>query len=241
MSTPDMLSHLHQLDSSSELAEILANKIAANLAEAISERGEATLVVSGGSTPKPLFERLSRCALDWARITVSQVDERWVDEGDDDSNARLIREHLLQNYAAAATFVSMKTSAESPFGAEEEAAAKLSAFSQGIDVTILGMGEDGHTASFFPGAATLKQALDPMGGELCVAVQPPSAPHDRMTLSLAALLRSRHLYLHITGESKMEVLARASVAGDIEELPIRSVLFADEPPLQIYYASGNDS
>lgn len=228
--------HFVQLDLNQELSVELASRIASNLGQAIRERGLATLAVSGGSTPKILFDQLSLCPLDWSRVTVTQVDERWVDEEHTDSNARLIRRYLLQNLAAVANFVSLKTAAASPFGAEEEAARKLSDFADAIDVVVLGMGEDGHTASFFPGAKTLSNALNPSGESLCVAVSPPGAPHDRMTLSLPALRRARNLYLHITGEVKIEVLARASEAGSIEELPIRSVLCQAEPPLQIYYA-----
>jgi len=234
-----MLTHLHHCESNAELTAQLALRIAGDLEEAIAERGAATLAVSGGSTPKPLFERLSQLPLDWARVTVTQVDERWVDEHHPDSNARLIREHLMQNRAAAAEFTSMKTAEDSPFDAEAEASEKLSTFAQGIDVVVLGMGEDGHTASFFPGAATLARALDPAGEELCVAVAPPSAPYERMTLSLAALLRAHNLYLHITGAAKWDVLQEAASPGCVEELPIRSVLFRTESPLQIYYANRN--
>lgn len=234
-----MLNQFHQFDSNLELAVQLANEIAFDLENAIKARGKATLAVSGGSTPVVLFEQLSRSALDWAHITVTQVDERWVDGQHEDANARLISEHLLQHAAAAANFVSMKTPAASPFGAEAEAAEKLSAFANGIDVVVLGMGEDGHTASFFPAATTLAQALDPDGNALCIAVTPPSAPHDRMTLSLPALLRAQHLYLHIVGEGKMAVLQQAGQPEKIEDLPIRSVMAQTEPPLQIYYANRN--
>lgn len=237
MSTPELFERLHQWDTNSELASRLAFTISVDLAEAIHERGSATLAVSGGSTPKPLFEQLSRRPLDWSRVTVTQVDERWVDESHSDSNARLIREHLLQNLAAAASFVSMKTPAVSPFGAELESAEKLSAFAGNIDVVVLGMGEDGHTASFFPAAPNLASALDPSGRQLCVAVRPPQAPHDRMTLALPALHRARSLYLHVAGYKKWDVLQRAACGGPVEELPVRSVLFAAAPSLEIFYAS----
>ena len=234
-----MAFHLNQMDSNEALVVRLADRIAGNLDDALHERGSATLAVSGGSTPKPLFERLSEYPLEWGRIAVTQVDERWVDESHEDSNARLIRQHLLRNAAAEADFVSMKTPAVSPFGAEQQAASKLSAFSAGIDVVVLGMGEDGHTASFFPRAITLQRALDLSGQELCVAVRPPEAPHVRMTLSLAALLRARHLYLHITGEPKWQVLQKAMEPGSVDALPVRGVLFNAEPPIEIFHASGD--
>jgi 6-phosphogluconolactonase len=238
-STHSMLNHLHQFDTNAELTHQLAQRITADLQQAIQARGSATLAVSGGSTPKLLFSELSHSALDWQQISITQVDERWVEEDHVDANARLIRECLLQHKAAAANFVGMKTATDSPFDAEAEVAGKLAAFAGPIDVVVLGMGGDGHTASFFPGASTLARALDPAGEDLCVAVEPPTAPHSRMTLSLPALLRARHRYLQITGQAKWAVLQRAALPGPVEELPIRSVLGLEESPLHIYYASEN--
>jgi 6-phosphogluconolactonase len=239
MSTLDMAFHLNEMESNQALVVCLADRIASNLDDALQERGSATLAVSGGSTPKPLFERLSEYPLDWRSISVTQVDERWVDESHEDSNALLIRRHLLRNAAADAEFVSMKTSAASPFQAQAEVSSKLSAFRDGIDVVVLGMGEDGHTASFFPGAATLQRAMDPASDELCIPVKPPRAPHERMTFTLAALLRARHLYLHITGESKWQVFQKATEPGSVEELPIRGFLAETEMLMEVFYASGD--
>jgi 6-phosphogluconolactonase len=238
-SIPEMHHRVHEFDTNAELSTNLAVRIASNLAAALAERGEATLAVSGGSTPKPLFKALSLQSLDWSRVTITQVDERWVEEDHADSNARLIKQSLLQNAACAANFLSMKVPAASPFDAEEAASEKLTAFAAGIDVAVLGMGEDGHTASFFPGAASLSRAMDPAGTELCVAVRPPAAPHDRMTLSLAALLRARHTYLHTVGPAKQAVLARASEPGSAAVLPIRAFLHCDMLELDIYYANRN--
>ena len=234
-----MTVHLNQMESSEALIVCLADRIAGDLDDALQKRGSATLAVSGGSTPKPLFERLSDYPLDWPRITITQVDERWVDESQEDSNAWLIRHHLLRNAAAGANFVSMKTFAADPFVAEAEASRKLAAFREGIDVVVLGMGEDGHTASFFPGASSLQRALDTSGDELCVAVRPPHAPYDRMTLSLAALLRARHLYLYITGETKWQVFQRAMEDGSVEEMPIRGFLFHEGTEIEVFHTSGD--
>ncbi|MDE0951145.1 MAG: 6-phosphogluconolactonase [Halioglobus sp.] len=232
-----MSTDFHQFETNEELVHQLANSITGDLGDAISKRGLATMAVSGGFTPRPLFEQLSQCPLDWSQVTVTQVDERWIAEQHADSNARLIREHMLQNHAAAAKFVSIKTQHSSPFDAEKEAAKKLSAFAGPIDVVVLGMGEDGHTASFFPHVPSLIRALNCSGKELCVAVSAPHARHRRMTLTLPTLLRARNLYLHITGEAKWEVLQRAIAQGPVEDLPIRSVLTLAKTPLQIYYAS----
>lgn len=230
---------IHTFDTNAQLSAQLADRIAANLADAIVQRGAATLAVSGGSTPRPLFEALSQQPVDWAHVTVTQVDERWVEEDHPDSNALLIKRYLLQNAASTAHFLSMKVPVDSPFDAEAAASDKLAPFARGIDVVVLGMGEDGHTASFFPGAASLSRAMDPAGKELCVAVRPPTAAYDRMTLTLAALLRARHVYLHVSGPAKLEVLARASKAGSAAALPIRAFLHRDTPGLEIYHANRN--
>ena len=234
-----MHGQFHEFETNAELSAQLAVRIASDLAVAISERGSATLAVSGGSTPRPLFEALSLQPLDWSRVFVTQVDERWVDESHSDSNARLIRQHLLQHEAGAAIFLSMKTASDSPFVAEVEVSAKLAPFAAHIDVVVLGMGEDGHTASFFPGASTLARAMDSAGTDLCVAVRPPAAAHDRMTLSLAALLRARHAYLHITGATKRDVLAVACEAENEAQLPISALLHSKALEIEIYYASSN--
>jgi 6-phosphogluconolactonase len=227
---------IYQFESNQRLVENLAECIASGLEGGLNLREYATLAVSGGSTPASLFKVLSACDLDWSRVYITQVDERWVPEEDPDSNARLIREHLMQDKAAAARFVSMKVDGDDAFAAEAEAAAKLADFADVIDVVVLGMGEDGHTASFFPGAETLADALDVDFEPVCLAVRPPVAPHDRMTLSLAALLRSQQLYLHITGEKKWDVLQLALEVDDPFELPICSVFHREDNPLEVFHA-----
>ena len=229
----------HSFTSNQDLSTVLSRKISADLESALQQAGHATLAVSGGSTPKPLFDALSQCELDWSKVYVTQVDERWVPEYHADSNAALIREHLLQNKASEAQFLSMKTDEDDVFAAESACSQRLAPFAAGIDVAVLGMGEDGHTASFFPDAEQLDAALDPSSKALCLGLRPPLAPHDRMTLSLAALLRSHALYLHITGEKKLAVLNQALSGQDARELPIRAVFNRSENPLEIYYAPGS--
>lgn len=234
-----MQRQVHTFETNAQLSQQLALRIASNLASALMQRGRATLAVSGGSTPQPLFEALSQQPLDWSHVTVTPVDERWVEEDHADSNARLIRQYLLQNKASAAQFLGMKTASASPFDAESAVSEKLAPYASVIDVVVLGMGEDGHTASFFPGASSLARAMDPAGTALCVAVRPPAAAHDRMTLSLAALLRARHTYLHIVGPAKQDVLRRAREPGDVALLPIRALLHSDALALDIYLANRN--
>ena len=153
-----------------ELAETLARDVADELIRAIAAKGKATLAVSGGATPKLFFDKLSRAELSWARVTVTLVDERQVPESSERSNARLVRKHLLQNKAAAAKFVPLFDNAE---------AGKTSPF----DVAVLGMGSDGHTASFFPGADRLAEALDSDTPQRLIEISAPGAGEPRLTFT----------------------------------------------------------
>jgi 6-phosphogluconolactonase len=224
-------------DSRDALTGTLAAEIVTKLIAAIDARGEAALAVSGGRTPVDLFNALSRAELDWSKVTITLVDERWVDPDHDDSNEKLVRTHLLQNNAASARFIAHKTAADSPFEAESELNKALASLPDRITVTLLGMGEDGHTASFFPGADTLDKALDVGQHSDCCAVVPKTAPHPRMTLTLPRILRSDWIVLHLTGNGKKPVLKAALNDGPVTELPVRSVLKQDQTPVSVYWAS----
>jgi 6-phosphogluconolactonase len=218
------------------LVEALAARIAGLLREGIRRRGQATLAVSGGSTPVPLFVRLAETDLPWDKVTVSLVDERWVEPQDPDSNEHLVRTRLLRHKAAAARFVPMKTKDATARQGEAACALLQREIPRPCDCLILGMGNDGHTASLFPGAANLETAVDLHSGRICVAIQPPSVPYERMTLTLPAILASRQLFLHLQGEEKKKVLALAQAAGDARQMPIRYVLRQETTPLTVYWS-----
>lgn len=224
-------------DSNDALVAALSNAIATILRNSIEQNGHASMAVSGGSTPASLFARLAVADLPWQRVTVTLVDERWVEADHPDSNAKLVQDNLLQDKAAAASFVPLKTEDAEPFGAENEVAQRLRSIGLPFDIVILGMGADGHTASFFPGATTLAQALTMDQDSLCCAVRPPAAPHDRMTLTLPVILAAGHVFLHIVGDDKWQVLERAFEKGSHEELPVRAVLHQEKVLLDIYYAA----
>ncbi|MCW8194356.1 6-phosphogluconolactonase [Proteobacteria bacterium 005FR1] len=229
---------VNKFDSNEALIIQLTEKIVGDLQQAVGDRGSASMAVSGGSTPKSLFARLAASDLPWDKVFITLVDERWVDADHPDSNARLVRENLLQDRAAAANFIPLKTPAPDPFSAEEEVQSRLRDLRMPFDVVILGMGGDGHTASFFPGAETLRRALHPDSEkQLCCAVRPPHAPHDRMTLTLPVLLAAKHLILHLVGKDKWQVLQKALQPGKTEELPVRSVLHQSKVLLDVYYAA----
>ncbi len=229
-----------------ELVDKMAPKIISALSLAIEKKGDASLVVSGGSTPRSLFNVLSKSELPWDKVTITLVDERWVDETHQDSNARLVKEYLLQNNAKVAKFIALTNldassdegkKLPSPFSSEKVIEEKISVIRKPFTVVILGMGSDGHTASFFPGAATLENALYPQDDQQCVAVTPPVAPHDRMTLTLPALLNCENLMLHIVGVDKWRVLQKAIQPGAVSKLPIRAVLYQYKKTLEIFYAA----
>ena len=223
---------MHAFDDAQALATALSASIADKLREAIAASGEAFIAVSGGSTPKRLFEMLSNEVLDWSRVTVTLVDERWVPDSDERSNARLVESLLLQHKAADAEFVPLYVETPTPEAGIGEARARVAALKQPFDVIVLGMGPDGHTASFFPGGDRLSEALDPSNTALLLPMRAPGAGEPRITFTLPVLLKARTLYLHIQGEDKRDVLAQAEKPGS--ELPIARVLQANRP-LEIYW------
>ena len=215
-----------------ELALALADAVAENLKAGLAVRGRAALAVSGGSTPARFFAALSRRDdLDWAKVTVTLVDERWVDESSDRSNARLVKANLLQGRAAAAAFVPLYQGGSEPDAYAAGAAQR--AVPQPFDAVILGMGNDGHTASFFPGGDTLAEALTAEGP--VVAIRAPGAGEPRVTLTLKVLLAARALYLHIEGGEKVETLGQAEAEGPVEDMPVRAILRQTQTPLSIYW------
>ena len=213
-----------RLDDRGALATALGEAVAADLDAAVAERGAASLVVSGGSTPRPLFQDLSRRPLPWDKIRVTLADERWVPPDHADSNQRLVQRHLLRREAAAATLVGLKTPHATPEEGREACERALAEIPRPFDVVILGMGGDGHTASLFPDAPELAAGLDLESRQTCLAVRPPAAPHPRMSLTLAAILDCRRLVLHVTGEEKWRVVEQARSPGPAQELPIRAAL-----------------
>lgn len=209
-------------DSKEALVADFSQKIVSILGESIAKQGAASILVSGGSTPLPLFKALSETDLEWSKVTISLADERWVEPTDADSNEKLVRENLLQNNAAAANFIGMKTSHADAKDGIDELNARYEAMSWPVDVLILGMGGDAHTASLFPCSAEIEQGLTTK--ERLLAVQPTTAPHQRMSFSLNALIQSKNVFLHLTGDSKKAVVEEALAGEDTRAMPIRAVL-----------------
>lgn len=228
---------LHLFDTPTAMNTALATAITANLQNAINLRSKASLAVSGGSTPVELFQILSQAQIAWNQVYITLVDERWVDKHHEDSNERLIHTHLLQNKAKEAHFISLKTIAENPYDGVDEIQTRLQqSLPLPIDALVLGMGDDGHTASLFPHAENLYKGIDMQSDRLVIDMKPLTAPHDRISLTLPVILNSRHLYLQLNGKKQQQVLEQALAGKNINDMPIRAVLHQQKLPLQIYLA-----
>ncbi|HXI87949.1 MAG TPA: 6-phosphogluconolactonase [Parvularculaceae bacterium] len=207
----------------------LADLIETELARGVCEDGAGEFALSGGSTPKPLYEALSKKNIDWGRVTATLVDERWVAPTADGSNEKFIREALLKEKAAGARFRGLYNGAATPkdglAGCEKMLASRRKPF----DVVLLGMGEDGHTASWFPHADGLGDALASSGQVAAIRARKSAVTGpflDRMTLTLSAIRDARLLILMMAGDEKRATFARALEEGPIEEMPVRAVLRA---------------
>nr|ART36491.1 C840 [uncultured bacterium] len=220
--------------SPTEAAQGLAGAVAKALTDALTARERASLVVSGGRSPIEFFHRLRDAALDWTRVWITLADERWLPPTDPDSNAGLVQQHLLQGAAAAAHFVPLWNGAATPAAAIAERTVALATLPQPFDAVVLGMGEDGHTASLFPYAAGIETAIDPRGPARLAAIDPPAAPYPRLSLTVAALLGSRHLHLPLAGATKRAVYARALADCDPLRLPVAAMLCQTAVPVTVY-------
>ncbi|WP_323753690.1 6-phosphogluconolactonase [Marinobacter sp.] len=226
--------NVHSAQSPETLAETLADHVAECLRLRLAEAPAATLVVSGGSTPLPFFRALRKKTLEWGRVLIALADERWVPETDAASNAALVKKELLQAEAAQARFVLFRYSDEEAVEALPKLEAAAAELTDPVDVLVLGMGNDGHTASLFPDAPELNRAMDRRGQQRVMVMTPPSQAHRRVTLTLPVLMQARFKVLHLKGQDKIATLARAAEApADWSAMPIRAFLQAG---LHVYWS-----
>jgi len=237
-SMPD---RFHQHASPEDMAEDMARQIADQLSNAIESRGQAVLAVSGGSTPKTLYQRLSKTALDWSKVVIVLVDERWVEPGEAGSNETFLHQTLLQNAAGKARFIGLKSKGKTPQYGLAEVKNRLSGLSLPFDVVVLGMGSDGHTASWFPHAKGLDYALDSQAENLAAIEAKPSnvtGEHtQRITLTRKAIMDANSILLMISGDAKRQVWNTACQTGEIADMPVRALLFDDTINLETHWAA----
>ncbi|GHG74599.1 6-phosphogluconolactonase [Alishewanella longhuensis] len=225
---------LHQFSDSSALNHDFASKLVAILTTAIAERDAAYLVVSGGRTPQALFQTLASTPLSWEKVTILLADDRYLPVDSEQSNERLVKATLLQHYAAKAKFISLYAEAEHAFAAIPEILPRVAGLPT-FDAVILGMGEDGHTASLFPCSAQLTAGLSDTAPAV-LATEPTSAPFQRISLSKTRLLDSRHIFLHLVGENKFPVLQQALANTDPVQMPIRAFLHHPSVAVDVMYS-----
>ena len=231
-----MMNNFNKFNSSEELAQNLAQNIASILQDAIEKDGKATLLVSGGNTPKLFFQKLSNIDITWKKVTIGLVDERWVDTNLKDSNEFLVRENLLINYASKANFVGLYKKETNLIVAEKVCSKLYEKEFDKIDLLILGMGTDGHTASLFPNNERLKEAYDLTKENFCISIEPTTASYTRMSLTLKRILEAKNIILHIEGKEKLEVYNCAIKAKDIYKYPISTVLNQSGKKIEVYYS-----
>lgn len=216
-------------------ASACAEALAGILKRDLDQRGHARLLLSGGTTPAPVYRALSKMSLDWDKVDAALVDERWLQPDDPDSNARLVRENLLQNHARIAHFEPLTRVGRTL----EESVARANAHAlQQASVAVLGMGEDGHTASLFPGARDLRNALSSKLDY--VAFDASGCPGAgkwplRISLTPTGLSKARERLLLVRGDSKRRLLDRALDSDDASVMPIRIAFSTPGATLQIHW------
>jgi len=226
----------HVYANGSALVVELVERVAAALRQALAQRNRASLVVSGGKTPGPFFKALAREQLAWDKVWITLADERWVDPNDPESNEHLVRTTLLVDEARHAHFIGLKGPAATPEAGAAAAQSALATLPRPFDMVLLGLGEDGHTASLFPGAPELGAALSENAPD-CIAVRPPGAPLARLSLSARTLSNSRAIVFLLEGESKWAVYQKARLPGAVERMPARALLLQEAVPVEVYWAA----
>jgi len=225
---------MNEFETASDLDLALTEFVVEKLSSAIDERGVASLVLSGGSTPKAFLANLSEQDLDWGSVYVTLADERCVFDVHPDSNAKMVRDHLMKNLASEINFVPLYIQGESQMNCQQRFI-NHRVLAETYDIVHLGMGADGHTASIFPKAVERDQALNIKTPSNVLLTNPVTVTPLRLTQTRKRLLNTRNLILHFTGEGKREVFDRASETKNAE-LPISYFVHQNLIPLTVFYS-----
>ena len=212
-------------------ARALAGRLVVTLNEAISERGRASIAVSGGQTPHLVFQQMRQHRVSWDRVTITLTDERWVSPENAESNERLVRKHLLIGPTKAATFIPMFGGESSPQSGQAACEQRLRSIGMPLDAVYLGMGVDGHIASLFPGHPAVN-----IRSSLCVAVSAPEIRPPRMSLTAAAIMGSGRIFLLFAGADKHSTYRRAQQEGACRDIPLRLLYGNSQAPVEILAA-----
>jgi len=223
----------YSTNSSESLVADLSQNIAEIINEAIQKNGRASMAVSGGSTPKPLFEELSLLDLDWSKVDLTMVDDRWVDADHKDSNEFLVRTHFIKNNAEKVNFVPLKNDENNAKKGVSLTEETLKSIVMPFDIVILGMGADGHTASLFPCSDELKEGMDLKTINSLVAINPKTAPYERISLTAKSITEAKQIFLHLNGSAKLHTLEEAMNLKDANKMPIYAFL---EHGLDIFWS-----
>jgi len=224
---------LNKFDSSEDLGKALADAVTASISEPMKEIGNASIVVSGGTTPAPFFQAMKEKEIEREKLWVTLTDERWVDVTSDASNEKLVRENFLIDKEH---FVSLKNASATSAEGQAEIEKTLQEIPKPFDAVIIGMGEDGHIASLFADSENIKEAMDANNTALCIATKTSTAPNERISLTLSALLNSREIILYVTGKEKLKIIEQAITKPDYEKLPVSAILHQNKTPVSIYWA-----
>ena len=226
---------MHQSFTDREAASAAATDlIVSAIDRRLAATAEASLVLSGGSSPQRVFELLGQSELDWNRVHVTLSDERWVAPDHEDSNEGMLRRELLKGAASAATFHPLFAAGLTPESQAEALGDSLRQMPFPFACSLLGMGEDGHFASLFPDAENLAAGLDVDSSTLALSVATTASPHPRISLTLSALSRSDSIVLLIFGERKLEVFDEA--LADPDAFPVGQLLRQKRAPVHVVWA-----
>ena len=223
----------YSTNNSESLASDLCQSIGEILTEAIRKRGRASMAVSGGGTPTPLFKEFSLLSIDWAKVDLTLVDDRWVDAKNSDSNELLVRTHLIKNKAAKVNFIPLKNDSKTAKEGQKISEEMLKNITLPFDVVVLGMGSDGHTASLFPCSEELPNAMDLNNSNYLISTSPKTAPYQRLSLTARVIIDAKNVFLHLNGSDKLHTLESAMKCKDSSRMPIYAFL---ENGLSIYWS-----